>query len=337
MNSNKDPEKFFPDPDIFNPSISPILIPENHLQGFVNADFWTSMAVGRQATEAPFFEDPELKVLKTLFDTFCQKMNHTSHNYKQAPVSFRIPPIIHFIWLGSPLPNEAQVVIDTWRRCHSGWDIKLWSDAEVENFPWSNGYVKLAFRDARDWSEKADILRYEILYHFGGVYADLDTICFKSFNDLISNDISFFAGLVENKVIDGRILQLNNAVIGAEKNNSIIKYCLDNLILEAESPEEWISSRTGPLLLTRACQDALKTINTAEMLILPCGYFYPLPLIHFWANRALTAEQIREHYVSSESMIIHLWANSWAFSIIQGRSKEEFDNFLAYNLKNSSQ
>jgi hypothetical protein len=39
-----------------------------------------------------------------------------------------IPRILHFIWLGSEIPEKYGILINTWRNSHSSWDVKLWTD-----------------------------------------------------------------------------------------------------------------------------------------------------------------------------------------------------------------
>lgn len=55
---------------------------------------------------------------------------------------------------------------------------------------------------------KSDILRYEILRQFGGVYADVDYEWLQPI-DTICSRCSFFAGLANTSV-----LEINNGLIG---------------------------------------------------------------------------------------------------------------------------
>jgi mannosyltransferase OCH1-like enzyme len=45
-----------------------------------------------------------------------------------------IPRILHFIWLGSEIPEQYGSLINTWRESHASWDVKLWTD-EGEQLP----------------------------------------------------------------------------------------------------------------------------------------------------------------------------------------------------------
>jgi mannosyltransferase OCH1-like enzyme len=96
-------------------------------------------------------------------------------------MSLLIPRRLHWIWLGGqPLPDEHRRWIDGWLERHPGWEHVVWTDRnrpELVN--------EAAFLDARTPAQKADILRYELVYRYGGVYLDTDTECRRSFEPLL--------------------------------------------------------------------------------------------------------------------------------------------------------
>ena len=188
----------------------------------------------------------------------------------------------------------------------------IWDDKAIENFTWSHSHVKEVYEKGKLWGEKADPLRYDILYQLGGVYADTDMICFKSFNDLISHDVHFFSGQERNKAYgkQGQILSICTALIGATKGHPIIKFCMDHLKSDEEAPFEGTLSRTGPQLLSRAGNYGLKLEDHQQVLVLPCSYFYPLPFFDDHLHARLSTQEISEHYISPESMSMHLWEKS---------------------------
>lgn len=297
------------DPLLLDPKTSPLLVPENELQGFVPVNFWTSMEFGRKSTEKAYHEDPLFKKVKHNFE----RLRKSSSNYFEPPRSFDIPPKIHFIWLGSPLPKEFQAAFLTWKKCHPGWEIHLWTEEKLPSFEWSNGYTKWLFGDAKTWGEKSDILRYEILYQFGGIYSDLDAICYKSFNDIISSSFTFFACQETNRLDDseGEVVYVSNAIFGAAAHHPILKYCLDHLISQDEALNVPLMRRTGPFLLSKAISEELKKKEGDKTLVLPCSYLYPLPHFKNLMHKALTGKEIKENYLAKESLILHLFAASW--------------------------
>lgn len=285
---------------------------DGKVQGFIPTNFWESIEYARELpTAQPFFTDPNFKILVANYDHFCRTFKPQS--YEHPPDNCSIPPILHFVWLGSNVPEKVIYTRSTWEKCHPGWTIKTWTEEEVKNFKWSNGYSKLAFNLAESWAEKSDILRYEILLQEGGIYADVDFICLKSFNDLIGNGIKFFTGQEINQIgtRDKLPLYVANGLMGAEKGSEIVAECIKRIKIQDESPNEPMLYRTGPVLLTRVCHDFISQGNGENLLVLPCSYFYPLPYFKNMSHKRLVPKEIKNSYLRPESLVVHLWWETW--------------------------
>lgn len=294
-------------------SLEPLLIIKSNPQGFIPSSFWESMAWKRGSTREELFEDVDIKIAEEGFKKFCDKVTSRSQpDYLKSPLYYSIPPIIHFIWLGSPIPPKVNTVIKSWERNHPEWKIMIWTDIEVSDFSWSSPRLCTSFINSETFAEKADILRLEILYQFGGIYSDTDVVCFKSFHDLITNDLTFFAGLEMNyfdktfKHPMYKPLYIGTAIMGAIKGSPVIKYCLDHYRTSQEAPTENLVMRAGPGLASRACHEAFSSLEKENILILPCSYLYPLP----YENKWIPCEEIL-NFISSESLVVHLWDGSW--------------------------
>jgi mannosyltransferase OCH1-like enzyme len=149
----------------------------------------------------------------------------------------------------------------------------------------------------KTWYGKADILRYMILYVYGGIYIDADCVWInnKSLNNLIckSKETNFFAGLVPNKKY------IANGVIGCSKENINILYILNKL--KAYTLCEYIDIRkqkephiiTGPQLINE-----IRKIHTIT--VFPSYYFYPIE----WFK--LTDKKYHiTHKINKESYMFH--------------------------------
>lgn len=278
--------------------------------GFIPVPFKESTQFGRKITEPSYFDDPKMQILQEKFNQFCKNfVTKPPTDKSKPPLQSSIPPIIHFIWLGSPIPEKVAVNIKSWKDLHPGWTIKIWMDKEAEQFPWSSAHSQQAFQSALNYAEKADIFRYEILYQFGGIYSDTDVYCLKPFHDLIASDLTFFSGLELNWIWGevGSAAYISCGVIGVTMQSSITKFCIENYKTHGEDPHNNQVLRTGPGLLSRACHAALTT-DQENILILPCSYLYPLA----YERRDLNAEEIKKPFIAIESMAIHLWEKSWA-------------------------
>lgn len=89
-----------------------------------------------------------------------------------------IPKIIHQIWLGPKSPPWN--LMNTWRQNHPDWAYYLWRD--------SNRPILTAekqFNRITSYTMKSDILRYELMFKYGGMYVDCDVLCLKPFDHLL--------------------------------------------------------------------------------------------------------------------------------------------------------
>ena len=136
-----------------------------------------------------------------------------------------IPKIIHQIWLGSnPRPVEA---MNSWQTKHSNWEYILWDEEKIKTeFP--NGLFNQFEYDLLDGvtlAGQADILRYEILYYFGGVYIDADSICLNSLDDFFLKNDSF--GCYESEKYRANLIC--NGFLGSTKRNKLMKFLIENI------------------------------------------------------------------------------------------------------------
>lgn len=106
-----------------------------------------------------------------------------------------IPPIIHFIWYKdlynkhldvTTIPHEGSEAPKLCTEHNPGFTVNLWNATAgrelLENhYPWFlptyDGY--------RYPIQRVDAIKYFILYHYGGVYLDLDISCRKNLSPLI--------------------------------------------------------------------------------------------------------------------------------------------------------
>ncbi|MCB1110304.1 MAG: hypothetical protein KDK64_04930 [Chlamydiia bacterium] len=91
-----------------------------------------------------------------------------------------IPKRLHFTYKTDELPRIYQENLARWQAYAPGWEILYYSDRKVlrffeKHFP---EYVS-DFKNIQLGVVKADLFRYGVLYIFGGMYNDMDTIPLK--------------------------------------------------------------------------------------------------------------------------------------------------------------
>lgn len=179
-----------------------------------------------------------------------------------------IPKIIHQIWIGNN--KKPDIWMKTWTKelkKNPEWKYILWTEDNIKDLDFSN---KDIYDLEKDYACKADILRYEILKQFGGVYVDADIVLLNSkFFELFTNNNNIFCvGWEPNKNL------LSNSIISCTKNNNIIKHiiyeCRLNYIKNRKNGFPY--QITGPYLITNMYYKYKLPIT-----IYPAILFYPIP------------------------------------------------------------
>jgi hypothetical protein len=153
-----------------------------------------------------------------------------------------IPRVFHQIWVGpDPFPEEYVHYQQTWLQHHPGWELRFWTE---ENLPERLRRPEAAER-LRVPAERANILRMEVLWRFGGVHVDTDFECRRSIEPLIE-DASIFISLAKPR-------RVNSALMG-----SVAEHPLLDEALEQMRPREFFGhdkDATGVLFVNRLLLD----------------------------------------------------------------------------------
>lgn len=178
-----------------------------------------------------------------------------------------IPKIIHQLWIG-PKPRPSKFM-KTWQDKHPEFEYIMWNEDEIKK----RG-LKLECQNRVDEIEeingKADIIRWEILYHYGGLFLDADSICIEPFDQLIELETPF-VGYENENVRKGLVA---TGTMAFPKNHPLplmaIQWIKQNNVSRAKTGKmAW--QNVGPLLLT----DLLNTKKFNDVNILPSYYFLP--------------------------------------------------------------
>ncbi len=222
---------------------------------------------------------------------------YEAYNPSMVEQSFelKIPKIIHQIWLGSPVPEAFVDLQQSWIEHHLGrdWLYKLWTDEDVAQMQLYNQ----EFYDASDnYGVKSDILRWEVLYTYGGVYVDMDYECLRALDDF-HYTYDFYTAL---QPLDTLFVQLGAALFGSRPRHPILQHCIETI------KNDWhlqgAPKKTGPVHFTKSfCERAC--INGNIDIAFPALYFYPL------GCRETEAQRVE--WLHQGSYAVHWWAKSW--------------------------
>ena len=228
-----------------------------------------------------------LHFFKTLFE---QNIPLLKAEYKK----YKIPQVIHFIWVGpKPFPRESVENIKSWIIHNPDWKVKFWTDRErplphpameqrlIKDFT----FLKLAqcYHKSDNYGEKSDLLRLEILYQEGGIYADHDVKCLHSF-DTCSEAYDLFCGLEMpyQTSLPSSVLPTNN-LLGAKAGHPVLLHAMDWLVEKWDQIERDYPGKDRDAVINRVSHrtfsilgETLKKIGNQEGnkdMVFPAFYF----------------------------------------------------------------
>jgi glycosyltransferase involved in cell wall biosynthesis len=177
-----------------------------------------------------------------------------------------IPKIIHQLWIGNkPRPSK---MMDTWKTKHPEFEYISWSEEEIykRNFKLQCS-EQIVF--IKEINGKADIIRWEILYHYGGVFLDADSICIEPLDNHLMEKKAFCA--YENEHCRPNLVATGTMAFPPKHPLCLaaIQWILDkNNLQSIINNPAWTT--VGPQLLTNLLP------NFEDVTVFPSFYFIPI-------------------------------------------------------------
>lgn len=218
-----------------------------------------------------------------------------------------IPQLLHRVWIcppGPSMPAEFVRYGEQFAALHPSWSCRDW-DRINDLVPLINEELYANPPRAHFHRCRADVVRLEAVYRYGGIYVDTDVEPVRPLDPLLihlhSIQASAFVVWSPNKW-QGRSL-VSNAVIGAAPNHPWIRRAIDELPRSVERH----AGKFLALQTVHYLTDLLGPLNTlgvsAEgVAVLPSATFYPRSISERRQGQAVR--------VSPETFAIHHWANS---------------------------
>ena len=98
------------------------------------------------------------------------------------------PKIIHQVYgfWDNKISKEIQKRIDSWKKMHTDYKYILWGRKTSREFIKNHYNWFLNLYDSYPYNiQRVDAIRYFILYHYGGIYSDIDLIPVKNISPLL--------------------------------------------------------------------------------------------------------------------------------------------------------
>jgi hypothetical protein len=235
-----------------------------------------------------------------------------------------IPKIIHFIWIGpKPFPSESIANLISWKKHHPNWEIFFWTDDPERPLP-IEGLTRRLITDfdfwplqpyieaSSNWGEKADIMRYAIVYKEGGIYTDHDVECIRPFDPLISR-YDFVAGYSVLHNYDHSLNSPffpNNGIIIARPRHLILEKTIERLIARWDQvTKELATTYLARRVIGRTfdpftyCAAHFIDDGNYQNIILPASYLHSA----YSLDDQIKIELIEQGYIYA----IHRYGGSW--------------------------
>lgn len=214
----------------------------------------------------------------------------------------KIPKLIHLVWVGTPRPRKYDFLVNEIKRINDDYKVIEWNDDNI-NFQLINQEL---FENCKNLGSKSDILRFELLYKYGGIYIDYDFLQIKKFDDIL--DCDFFAGAAEDAHNE-----VWNSIVGSISGSQVALKFLEGL--RGTKPIEKhqidrVMNETGPYYLKKILDENTFTENVK---IFRGKQFYPFPGAQRFLIRNLTPSDIdyARKFADESTYCIHLHTTAW--------------------------
>lgn len=230
---------------------------------------------------------------------------------EEASSFAEIPKIIHQTWKSKIIPEAYLNFQKSWHKHLPNWEYRLWTDEENRAFLAANYDWFLPIYDAYPKAiMRVDAIRYFWMYHYGGVYVDLDFEALKSIEPLLANP-KIVIGLEPEKHLEKVTVQqkgfhhiLCNAFLASIPKAPFWEFVILQLIKSHKNQDPL--EATGPLFLTRA-YDLFK--DKKSITLLPSALLYPIDEDTGYENlKNKSSSTLSPH---DDAYAIHHWSGTW--------------------------
>ena len=196
-----------------------------------------------------------------------------------------IPKILHYVWVGSDIPERVQSLINHNKTHTPDYEIRVWTE---QNLPKLNKFAKNAY-GKKNWAFVSDYVRFVALRQYGGIYLDTDQKLLKNIDDLLS--LSFFAGWNKEET------HIYTGIIGCVPESELVDRMLESYDEVDFDVSQSHKMHTSPIILTSCFKDQATDVNCK---IFDNRYFYPLQ-----------PGEKDNGTIFPDAYAVHLWDESW--------------------------
>jgi mannosyltransferase OCH1-like enzyme len=182
-------------------------------------------------------------------------------------------------------PNLLNAV-NSWKKYSPEYSYNFFTDQQCEEFMQTNfkGIVYSCYKKLGLGVMKADLWRYCIIYHYGGIYADTDTVLLCNPNDIISNKNNLV-------IVPENNTHLCQWIFASPPKNPILKSVIDLSVRRIQEQLDNVTVKkhiihylTGPAVFTAGIEKYLKTKNLETHIEKNKYINYPHDIMHVYSH-----------------------------------------------------
>jgi hypothetical protein len=149
----------------------------------------------------------------------------------------KIPRNIFQTWETKNISIELNLLCQTWREKNTKYTYFLFDDNERKEFIRKHFDEKIykSYCKIIPGAFKADLWRYCVLYIYGGIFVDLDSICYNSIDIFLDEHIEFMTAVdLNNCPLIGKY-NLTNGFIASIPKHPVLLNCIERIVYNIEN------------------------------------------------------------------------------------------------------
>jgi mannosyltransferase OCH1-like enzyme len=252
------------------------------------------------------------------------------------------PKVIHQLWLqgSNVIPEKYKIHIEKIKNYHKNWTHIIWDETKILNL--LKDYPKLLekYYKYNHLHQKVDFSKFIILWHYGGIFLDIDVQIVKPFDKLFEDfkDYDFVVSEIVNNFIFsfatcGKFSKcVNNGIYIAKQKAHILEYFYNNLFSNTIFPTKILEIHftTGPYAFNQLLRDYINSDDIdhkikSKIITLSPDYFEPCDVDT--GNCIITKNTYIKHVHEMS------WIPEYASKILKFKHVGDYKNMIIEFLK----
>ena len=188
----------------------------------------------------------------------------------------QVPHIVHQTWKDREVQSVFEPRIASWIKKNPDWEYRFWTDADNRELIATKFPGSLAMFDGYHSNiQRADAIRYFILYEYGGMYADLDFEALRPLGQLLESSEMADVGVIlgqepyaHSRVLYDQPRMLCNAIMISCPRHPFWAAVIDELHARYDAGIKTVRA-TGPRMLTDVVEAWMNTTEGSSPASMP--------------------------------------------------------------------